>query len=92
MNRHERRASRAKGIDIGETVVKYDGRTHKFEIFVNTDESAEAVLMRIKEAAQGPKLAMVVAMGGELQPEDAKRVWEALIPIMDREAAKGGVA
>lgn len=90
-NRHERRRARSQGIDVGDTEVKYDGRTLDFKVLVNTDEPIEQVLIRIKEAAQGPKLCMVMVAGGVLEPEDAVKVWEALLPVMEEQAAKGGV-
>jgi hypothetical protein len=92
MNRHERRANRAKGIDIGDLEVKHGGRTLDFKVLVNTDEPIEEVLMRIREAAQGPNLKMVMVAGGELEPADAIKVWEALLPVMEEQAKKGGVA
>lgn len=92
MNRHERRANRAKGVGIGDTEVKHGGRTLDFKVLVNTDEPIEQVLMRIKTAAQGPNLSMAMVAGGELEPEDAAKVWEALLPMMEEEAKKGGTA
>ena len=91
-NRHERRKARAQGVDIGDAEVKYDGRTLDFKVLVNTDEPIELVLIRIKEAAQGPGLRMTMVAGGELEPDDAKKVWEALLPVMEEQAAKGGVS
>lgn len=95
MNRHERRANRSKGIDVGDTEVKHGGRTLDFKVLVNTDEPIEQVLMRIKTAAQGPNLSMAMVAGGELEPEDAVKVWEALLPIMEEQGqgkGQGGTA
>lgn len=84
MNRHERRANRAKG--IGDLEVRHGGRTLDFKVLVNTDEPIEEVLRRIKQAAQGPNLSMTMVAGGELEPGDAVKVWEALLPVMEEQA------
>jgi hypothetical protein len=90
MNRHTRRANRSRGIDVGDTEVKYDGRTLDFKVVVNTDEPIEEVLMRIKEAAQGPRQRMAAVFAGELEPDQANKFWEVMIPIVKQEAEKGG--
>lgn len=87
MNRQERRK---RGIDIGQTGVQFNGRTLKVEVIINTDESLENVVSRIIPAAKGPHSRMVIVTGGVVPEDDAKGVWDVVIPIAEDQARKGG--
>ncbi len=92
MNRKERRASQAQGIDIGETDVRFGGRTIEVRVFVNTDEPAEVVGARVQAAAKGPGLRMAAALVGELDAEQAAEVWAGFVLQATRAAKSGGTA
>jgi hypothetical protein len=92
MNRHQRRAYRAQGIDLGQTDIRFNGRTVEARVFVNTDEPAEVVIARIQQAAKGPDKRMAVATGGVLDDEQGKAVWDTFVPIAVNAAKKGGEA
>jgi hypothetical protein len=88
-NRKERRA---RGINVGDTTVKFSGRTLEIRVVINTDESAEQVAARAHAAAKGPKQRMCVITAGEFDKEAAERFWSELIPAVEYEAGKGGEA
>ncbi len=92
MNRHERRAAQARGINIGATDVRFDGRTIEVRVFVNTDEPAEVVGARVQAAAKGPQLRMAAALVSELNAEQSAKVWEGLVSEATRAAKSGGEA
>jgi hypothetical protein len=82
VNRKERRAEKAKtgkfkGSDsrLEGAELKYQGRTLSVHVVLNTDESLEAVVERLRQAAPGPKRVMVLLAGGELHPQDAELIW-----------------
>ena len=89
MNRKERRA---RGIDIGDTTVKYGARTLEIRVHVNTDETIEDVVARISPAAKGPGKRMVLITGGELDGDAAQAFWDRVIPYLKQQAAGGGEA
>lgn len=92
MNRQQRRGYKAQGIDIGESDVRFNGRTIDVRVFVNTDEPIEVVAARIQQAAKGPHKRMAAVTGGVLDSEDAKRVWDTIVPMAADAAKKGGYA
>jgi len=57
--------------------VRYGGRTVHIEVFVNTDEDADAIAQRLRAAASGPRQSMTVAAGGVLKPAAAASFWAA---------------
>jgi len=75
---------------VGELEVKYDGRCLKFEVIINTDEPDFALAERLQKAASGPGQRMALVMGGVLEPEDAKTVWDKVLPMMKNAARKHG--
>lgn len=92
MNRKERRAHEAQGIDIGDPTVRYDGRTIEVKVVVNTDESVETVIARLIPAGKGPGKRMVVISGGVVEPEAAATFWNGVIPNAVRQAKSGGTS
>lgn len=76
--------------NVGELEVRYDGRCLKFEVLINTDEPDFAVADRLRKAAAGLGLKMAVVMGGVLDKEDGKLVWEKLLPLMKKESENQG--
>jgi hypothetical protein len=91
MNRQQRRAAKAQGIDVGDMEVRYGGRTLQLTVVINTDETIEEVTMRIKSAASGPRQRMCVVGGGIVDDQMAKEFWEGVIPTLKQEAKRGGV-
>lgn len=89
MNRKERRA---RGIDIGDTTVRYGGRTLELWVVINTDETLEQVVARVAPAAKGPAQRMVVVTGGEMPASESKELWEKVIPQAEQQAKSGGEA
>lgn len=92
MNRHERRAAKAQGIDIGIPEVRYGGRTLEVKVIINTDEPIEEVVGRIIPVAKGPNKRMVIVAGGVVETEHAKAIWDEFIPNAIEQARKGGMA
>lgn len=92
MNRHHRRATKAQGLDIGISEVRYEGRTLEVKIIINTDESVEEVVSRVIPAAKGPNRRMVIVTGGIVKSEHAKKIWDAFLPHIKDQARKGGIA
>lgn len=92
MSRHERRAQASKGADVGDTTIKFGGRTLEVKILINTNESLDEVVARLITPAKGPGKRMVVVSGGEVSKEDAEKFWSTLIPIAEQQAKSGGVS
>lgn len=92
MNRYQRRAHAAKGIDVGDTTVKFGGRTLEVKILINTDESLNDVVSRLLAPARGPAKRMVVVTGGEIDIEAGKKFWEDVLPHVEQQARSGGVS
>jgi hypothetical protein len=63
--------------NIGDTGIRYGGRTLKFDILINTDEDQRVVAQRLHEAAKGPKKAMTLIMATVVDPDEAKVVWDS---------------
>lgn len=89
MNRRERRA---RGIDVGQAEVLFEGRTLEVKVVINTDETVEEVVARLIDPAKGPKRRMVLVAGGEVEVEVAKKLWEAVLPSVRQQASKGGTS
>lgn len=92
MNRKERRSAKAQGIDIGQTDVRFGGRTVEVRVFVNTDEDEAVVGARVQAAAKGPQLRMAAALVSVLEAEQASAVWDTLVPQAISAAKSGGEA
>lgn len=92
MNRHERRAAKAQGLDIGIPEVRYEGRTLEVKVIINTDESVNDVVGRIIPAAKGPGRRMVIVMGGEVPLDQSTKLWDEFLPTAKDQARKGGIA
>lgn len=92
MNRKERRAVKAQGIDVGDMEVRFGGRTLQLTVVINTDESVEEVVQRVRKAASGPHLRMAVVGAGIVEAEKAAEYWANTIPHLKRIAGSGGVA
>lgn len=90
MNRQQRRAQ--KGVDVGDTTVKFGGRTLEVKILINTNESLDEVVDRLITPAKGPGKRMVVVSGGEVAIEDAKKFWDEVLPHVEQQAKSGGVS
>ncbi len=80
-----------RGIDIGDTSVRFGGRTLEVVIRINTDETLEEVVSRTAPAAKGPASRMALVSGRELSSEEASKLWTLVIPIVKEQAKKGGV-
>ena len=69
---------RLKGVEV-----RHGGRTINIQVFVNTDEDVNAVIERVRVAAQGEQVNMVLVGGGVLTKEkdkaDAERMWASSI-------------
>lgn len=87
MNRHPK-----AGIDVGDASLRYDGRTLKIDILINTNEPIEQVIARIQPAARGPQQCMALLSGGEVDVDTAKETWSNILPMLKRQAKQGGIA
>ena len=79
-----------RGVNIGDPSLRYDGRTLKIDVLVNTDEPVEVVVARIQTAARGPKQCMALIGGGEVDTDTAKKTWAELLPRLTHQAKQGG--
>lgn len=81
MNRRERRAQQSwarKDPRLQGMEIRYGGRTLSFDVLVNTDEEPEAVALKVKAKAPGPKQVMTLVAAREMgSPEITAPVWAA---------------
>jgi len=64
---------------LGETDVRYSGRTVRLDVFINTDDSLEEVALRVKRAAQGPKFNMVIVAAGFVEDKTViEKLWASV--------------
>ena len=55
--------------------LRYDGRVLRLDIFVNTDEDPNEVLMRVQKAARGQQRNAVVAAASIYSGKQGQEVW-----------------
>ncbi len=87
-----KRICNTRGVNIGDASVRYNGRTLKIDVLINTDEPVEDVVARIQSAARGPKQCMALLGGGEVDADTAKKIWADLLPAVTHQAKQGGHA
>jgi negative regulator of replication initiation len=71
---------------FAETTIRFGGRTLEFKVYVNTDESMQAVFERVQKAVKSvPGAPMTIITAGVVPVEQAKGLWEATIAAMEAE-------
>jgi len=71
---------------------RFDGRTLKLTVLVNTDQDVNEVAERVKEAARGPGMHMAVAIGEEVPSDLADELWSLLLGMMEQQVKWEGKA
>lgn len=94
MNRHQRRAQKARDVTFGggQLEARFGGRTIKLEVWINTDEDLQTVATRISQAAGGPGKRMAVVQGDLLTPADGVKAWDEMLPVLEQQVAGRGQA
>ena len=71
---------------LGSTDVRYNGRTVRLDVFINTDDSLEEVAERVKRAAQGPKFNMVIVGAGFVEDKDViGKLWTSVADAVKKQ-------
>ena len=63
---------------INDMSLKHDGRVLRFEIFVNSDEDAKEVLIRLQRAGRGQQRNAVLAVCSVYTSEEGAKIWAEL--------------
>ncbi|HEX7273120.1 MAG TPA: hypothetical protein VF420_13315 [Casimicrobiaceae bacterium] len=75
---------------LGSRAVLFGGRTIEVRVYVNTDETVEQVVKRLRPAAAGPFKRMTLLAGGERDGDDpaVQELWKLTGKAVATQVAK----